>query len=82
MVEIILGCIIGASFSFSISEIYYRRTSKDLKNEILHLKNENEDLKDSIRILEDMVSYLKNDTEIIRKNSVYGTPDDPQYPYK
>lgn len=82
MFEIILGCVIGAVTSLVISEVYYRRTSKDMKIEIDRLKNENDELKKSVGYLENTANDLKDDTEMIRKHTVRGTTDDPEFPYK
>jgi len=82
MIELIIGAFIGAITSIAIAEIYHRRSSSSLRKEIERLEASNNTLLQSIKNLEDLISNIKNDTEVTRQNVIVGTPDVPRFPYK
>ena len=82
MIELVLGAAIGALVSVLIAEIYHRRSSRDLNDLIGRLQDKNEKLGEMISNLESWHELHSDDLQTIRKHSVAGTPDDPEYPYK
>lgn len=82
MVEIIIGSIIGALVSLIIAEIYHRRASKGLQNEIELLEGANKKLLKTLDEVIDSQESIAEKTEVIHDHTVAGTPDDPDYPYK
>ncbi len=82
MLELIIGSIIGAILSILIAEVYHRRASKETQSEIKKLKSLSEELKKSLEEIEQYSLYAAETAETIVKHVAFGTPDDPEYPYK
>ena len=71
----ILGSIIGALTSLIITHFYYKKAGSELDEQTKML---GKIVNDSQELLES----IAKDSEIIRKHSVAGTIDDPEFPYK
>ena len=82
MIELIIGVLIGAVISVTIAQIYHSRASAGLREEIDRLEKSNEAMRQSIEDLDDVASKISQDTDVTRRHTVVGTPDDPDYPYK
>ncbi len=82
MVELVIGAIIGAAVSLFIAEVYHSRSSKDLTQLISRLEDKNIKMGVMLDNLEEWQSQHFEDLQMIRKHSVLGTRDDPNYPYK
>ncbi len=82
MIELVVGAAIGALVSLLIAEVYHRRSSRGLNDLIGRLQEKNEKLGEMISNLEGWHELHYDDLQTIRKHSVAGTPDDPEYPYK
>ena len=82
MVELIIGALIGTVISIAIAEIYHRRSSAGLRQELQRLEASNEKMRQSIKDLDEVASKISEDTELTKRHTVAGTPDDPDYPYK
>jgi gas vesicle protein len=82
MIELIIGAVIGTLVSIAIAEVYHRRSSKGLREEIDSLRDANKSLSESVEELNSAAQYSVELGEIIRKHAVAGTPDDPDFPYK
>jgi len=82
MIELVIGAALGALVSILIAEVYHRRSSRDFNTIIGRLQEKNEKLGKMIANLEGWHELHYEDLQTIRKHSVAGTPDDPEYPYK
>jgi hypothetical protein len=82
MIELVIGAALGALVSLMIAEVYHRRSSRDLNEIIGGLQEKNSTLGEMIANLEGWHELHYDDLQVIRKHSVVGTPDDPEYPYK
>jgi gas vesicle protein len=82
MIELIIGSIVGAIVSLIIAEIYHRRASKETKSEIDRLSKLSEELRKALQNVQIILYSTSENTEIVKKHSVAGTPDDSNYPYK
>ena len=82
MIELVIGAALGAVVSLLIAEAYHRRSSRDLNGLIGQLQEKNVKLGEMISDLEGWHELHYDDLQTIRKHSVAGTPDDPEYPYK
>jgi len=82
MIGIIIGAVIGAVISVTIAERYHRRSSAGLRKEIERLEASNEAMRQSINDLDELTSKIGEDTEVTKRHTVAGTPDDPDYPHK
>ncbi len=82
MIDTIIGAAIGAVISILIAQLYHRRASAALQQEIETLKSSNDTMHQSIKDLDDLASKIREDTEITKRHTVAGTPDDSEYPYK
>lgn len=78
----ILGMVLSGIISLVIAHLYYKKASKDLKIETSNLKDLNNELKVFVAELRELDESIISDTDIIRKIITYGTPNDPDYPYK
>ena len=82
MIEMIIGAFIGAVISLVIAEVYHRRSSRSMNDQILRLEEKNIHLGKMLDNLEEWQKQHFEDLQMIRKHSVAGTPDDPNFPYK
>jgi hypothetical protein len=82
MFEIILGAILGTVTALIIAHFYYRRSTQDLEREVDDLRKELANLKTMNQDLQGAADSTLESAEVIKKHVVYGTPDDPEYPYK
>lgn len=82
MIGIIVGSIIGAIVTLFVAEIYFRRSTKDLNNQIENLNNKITELNDIVDNLESWQELHSENLHIIKKHAAVGTIDDPEYPYK
>ena len=78
----ILGIILSGIISLFIAHFYYKRATKDLKMETSNLTNLNRELKSLLSNLEELESFVMEDTDVIRKTVTKNTSNDPDYPYK
>jgi hypothetical protein len=82
MIETIIGAIIGAAVTLIISELYYKRSSKDLNKQVVSLESKVTRLDSLIHNLEEWQKVHFDSLQTIKKHAVAGTIDDPDYPYK
>ena len=82
MIETIIGAIIGAVVSIIISETYYKKTSKGTERILSEFKENNDELKGLIENLEEWQNASSRLIDEIHKQSIKGTPMDPEFPYK
>lgn len=82
MIELIIGAILGALASLTITHIYYRKSSIELENLINNLKIEVNSLQNITEELQNTSNINLEYSTIIKKYAIKGTVDDPEYPYK
>lgn len=82
MIEIVIGAVIGTIVSLLIAEVYHRRSSRDMNELIAKLEKKNQKLGEMLTNLDEWQEQHFDDLQMIRKHSVAGTTDDPDYPYK
>jgi hypothetical protein len=82
MFELVFGALLGTVGSLIISHFYYRKSSQEMDALINSLQLKIEELAEIARVLEKSVSVVLDETGVIKKITVMGTPDDPNYPYK
>jgi hypothetical protein len=82
MGTLILGAILGTIGSLVVSHFYYKRSSKDFEKELDRLRNQLDTLKNLLGDLESNTEYLISGVDTVKKITVRGTTDDPEYPYK
>ncbi|MGO5000495.1 hypothetical protein [Oceanisphaera sp. W20_SRM_FM3] len=82
MIEIIIGAVIGAIIYLIVAELYHRRASKEMSEEIERLAALNEESRHMLGHALSMISTSAESTELIKQHAVIDTPDDPEYPYK
>lgn len=82
MIEIVIGAVIGTVVSVSIAEVYHRRSSRAMNALIARLEEKNQKLGEMLTNLDEWQEQHFDDLQMIRKHSVAGTTDDPEFPYK
>lgn len=82
MIEIIIGAVIGAIISLIVAELYHRRASKEMSEEIEKLAALNEGSRNMLGHALSIISTSAESTVLIKQHAVAGTSDDPEYPNK
>ena len=82
MIEIIIGAVIGAIVSLIVAEIYHRRASKETSKELDKLSALNSEISEALDHAVSIIAVAAENTDVIKRHAVIGTPDDPEYLYK
>ena len=82
MWDVVLGAVLGSLVSLVLAEVYYRRSSADLRQQVSELCELNEKLRESSEAVEGLLGTVGKDVALARKHAVIGTTDDPEFPYK
>ena len=82
MFEIVIGAVIGTVVSVAIAEIYHRKASKGTLKELDKLSSLNKQISSTLEDAITVIGHSAEDTKVIKKHAVLGTPDDPEFPYK
>ncbi|EOB3921722.1 hypothetical protein ACIJC2_004645 [Vibrio parahaemolyticus] len=82
MLDIVIGAVIGAIVSLIIAETYHRRASKETARELEKLSALNKEISNALESAASVIAETAEDTEIIKRHAILGTPNDPDYPYK